>query len=214
MMKNCLLALFALLIFAGCSTKQNTFAQVNQVAKDSRCYPCDSAQGFEAKIKGLLYISDVGINCCADKRTLDTGVALKKVYLHRFYDLREEQKVIYIKNQKYYIDLNFNAIFYTYLKKELEARGIVVLDSNSKNSPYVTKVNLSFLQFASKQDTLGLHSKLVGVMSLSDINRDKKFTLRTKQDVQGFENLGDLSFYTHLLIKQMANKAASLISSL
>ncbi|HBK1660382.1 TPA: hypothetical protein LGB13_000841 [Campylobacter coli] len=49
---------------------------------------------------------------------------------------------------------------------------------------------------------------------MSDINKNKKFTLRTKQDVQGFENLKDISFYTHLLIKQMANKAASIISEL
>ncbi|EPW4237330.1 outer membrane lipoprotein MapA, partial [Campylobacter jejuni] len=60
----------------------------------------------------------------------------------------------------------------------------------------------------------GLHSKLVGVLQVSDINKNKKFTIRTKQDVQGFDDLKETTFYTHLLIKQMANKAASLISEL
>ncbi|EOH3945654.1 hypothetical protein ACL646_001765, partial [Campylobacter jejuni] len=59
-----------------------------------------------------------------------------------------------------------------------------------------------------------LHSKLVGVLQVSDINKNKKFTIRTKQDIQGFDDLKETTFYTHLLIKQMANKAASLISEL
>ncbi|EIR5587230.1 hypothetical protein LW861_001902, partial [Campylobacter jejuni] len=52
------------------------------------------------------------------------------------------------------------------------------------------------------------------VLQVSDINKNKKFTIRTKQDVQGFDDLKETTFYTHLLIKQMANKAASLISEL
>ncbi|TKX33155.1 outer membrane lipoprotein MapA [Campylobacter aviculae] len=213
MIKKFLLFTLVALFLNSCASK-NTFDQVNQISKDSACSPCESPNGYEAKIKGLLYISDIGIQCCANKRTLDTAVALKKVYLHRFYDLKENQKVFFTKNQKLLVDLNFNAIFYTYLKQELEARGIVVLDDNSADSPYVTKVDLAFVGYSAKQDGIGLHSKLVGVLNLSDVNKNRKFTLRTKQDVQGFENLKDITFYTHLLIKQMANKAASIISEL
>ncbi|MGH2305883.1 outer membrane lipoprotein MapA [Campylobacter taeniopygiae] len=213
MIKKCLIFVLAALFLNSCASK-NTFDQVNQISKNSACSPCESPSGYEAKIKGLLYISDVGIQCCANKRTLDTAVALKKVYLHRFYDLKEEQKVFFAKNQKLYVDLDFNAIFYVYLKQELQARGIVVLDDNSADSPYVTKIDLAFSKYSARQDGTGLHSKLVGVLNLSDVNKNRKFTLRTKQDVQGFENLKDVPFYTHLLIKQMANKAASIISEL
>ncbi len=213
MIKNFIFALIALFAFSACSSK-NTFAQVNQLSQSIECVSCDDPRGFEAKIKGLLYVSDVGIACCANKRTLDSAVALKKVYLHRFYDLKEEQKILFQNDKKYLISLNFNAIFYTYLKQELEARSIKVLENNSENSPYVTKIDLSFVDFNSKKDATGLHSRLVGVLSVKDINRNKKFTIRTKQDVEGFENLKEITFYTHLLIKQMANKAASVISSL
>ncbi len=204
----------AIALFLNACASKNTFAQVNQISKNTACSSCESPSGFEAKIKGLLYVSDIGIECCANKRTLDTGVALKKVYLHRFYDLKEEQKVLDAKGQKLYVNVDFNAVFYTYLKQELQSRGIVVLDSNNANSPYVTKIDFNFVNYGAKQDSLGLHSKLVGVLSVSDINRNKKFTLRTNQDVQGFEDLKDTTFYTHLLIKQIANKAASLISEL
>jgi len=200
-------------IFNACASK-NTFAQVSQISKNTQCYSCESANGFEAKIKGLLYVSDVGIQCCADKRTLDTGVALKKVYLHRFYDLREEQKILNSNGQRLFVNVQFNSVFYVYLKEELKFRGIEVLESNENNSPYVSKIDLSFIDFSSSQDSVGLHSRLVGVLSVSDINKNKKFTIRTRQDVRGFDNLREISFYTHLLIKQMANKAASIISSL
>ncbi len=214
-MNKKILFFIALALFLNaCASKQNTFTQVNQLSKASQCVPCESSSGFEAKIKGLLYVSDIGIQCCANKRTLDTSVALKKVYLHRFYDLKEEQKVLNARGQKLFVNLDFNAIFYVYLKQELEARGIIALDDNKADSPYVTKIDLAFIDYNAKQDSLGLHSRLVGVLNLSDINKNKKFTLRTKQDVQGFENLKDISFYTHLLIKQMANKAASMISEL
>lgn len=213
MIKKILFFTAIALLLNACASK-NTFAQVNQISKNTTCSSCESPSGFEAKIKGLLYVSDIGIECCANKRTLDTGVALKKVYLHRFYDLKEEQKVLDAKGQKLFVNLDFNAVFYTYLKQELQSRGIVVLDNNNANSPYVTKIDFNFINYSAKQDSIGLHSKLVGVLSVSDINRNKKFTLRTNQDVKGFEDLKDTTFYTHLLIKQIANKAASLISEL
>nr|WP_152778855.1 outer membrane lipoprotein MapA [Campylobacter hepaticus] len=204
----------SILFLNACASKQDTFSQVNQIAKKTQCVPCESLEGFEAKIKGLLYISDIGIRCCANKRTLDTGVALKKVYLHRFYDLKENQKVLNVKGKKLLVDVNFNAVFYVYLKQELEARGIIVLDNNEQDSPYVSKIDLNLVSYNALEDAIGLHSRLVGVLHVSDINKNKKFTIRTKQEVQGFNDLKEITFYTHLLIKQMANKAASLISDL
>ena len=214
MIKNFIFCLLALFMLGACASKQDNFAQVNQISKSTKCTSCEDPQSFEARIRGLFYVSDVGILCCANKRTLDTSVALKKVYLHRFYDLAEDQKVLLTDKRKYLIDLKFNAVFYTYLKQELEARGIEVLENNDKNSPYVTKIDLDFTNYFSRKDSIGLHSRIVGVLSVKDINKDKKFTIRTKQDVQGFENLQEITFYTHLLLKQMANKAASVISSL
>ncbi|KAA6227079.1 MULTISPECIES: outer membrane lipoprotein MapA [unclassified Campylobacter] len=212
MLKNLILCILAAFLLNACSS--NTYSQVNQIANNTQCYSCESSQAFEARIKGLYYVSDMGIKCCASKRTLDSSVAIKKVYLHRFYDLKEEEKVLNTDTRTYLVDVQFHTAFYIYLKQELEARHIEVLDDNNNNSPYVSKIDLSFTGFNSKQDTTGLHSRLVGVLSVKDINKDKKFTLRTKQDVEGFSNLRDISFYTHLLIKQMANKAASLISEL
>lgn len=215
MIKNFVFCLIAALLLNSCASKtKNTFEEVKNVSKNSQCYPCESAQGYEAKIKGLIYLSDIGIECCPNKRTLDTSVALKKVYLHRFYDLKEEQKTIFIDNKKYYLDTKFNAIFYSYLKQELELRNIIVLDNNNADSPYVTKVDLSFISFKANKDSLGLHSRLSGVLTLKNINLNKKITLHTRQDVEGFSDLKDLSFYNHLLIKQMANKVASIISEL
>lgn len=72
---------------------------------------------------------------------------------------------------KLFVDVNFNAVFYTYLKQELEARGIVVLDNNDQNSPYVSKIDLEFISYGATQDAIGLHSKLVGVLQVSDINK-------------------------------------------
>ncbi|MPV76981.1 outer membrane lipoprotein MapA [Campylobacter hepaticus] len=214
MLKKIFIFAMSILFLNACASKQDTFSQVNQIAKKTQCVPCESLEGFEAKIKGLLYISDIGIRCCANKRTLDTGVALKKVYLHRFYDLKENQKVLNVKGKKLLVDVDFNAVFYVYLKQELEARGIIVLDNNEQDSPYVSKIDLNLVSYNALEDAIGLHSRLVGVLHVSDINKNKKFTIRTKQEVQGFNDLKEITFYTHLLIKQMANKAASLISDL
>lgn len=76
---------------------------------------------------------------------------MKKVYLHRFYDLKEGQKVLNAKGKKLFVDVNFNAVFYTYLKQELEARGIVVLDNNDQNSPYVSKIDLIYILWSNSR---------------------------------------------------------------
>ena len=214
MFKNILFIFVSIFFLSACSSK-NTFSRVNQFTNDQQCYSCDSANGYEAKINGLLYISDIGLRCCPNKRTLDSAVALKKVYLHRFYDLKEEQKFLISNNtSKYYINENFNVIFYKFLEQELKNRGVVIISDQSKITPYVLKVSLSFADFNSVLNVSGLHSKVVGVLQVNDINFNKDFTIRTRQDVTGFSDMKDISFYTHLLIKQMANKAANIISSL
>lgn len=202
------------LFFIACAPAKSNFHRVNDLSKTQPCYRCDSANGFEAKIKGLLYISDIGLRCCADKRTLDSGVALKKVYLHRIVDLEEEKKVLYNQdNKKYFINEQFNVAFFQYLKQELQARGIVVVEGIN-NSPYVLRLDLSFIDFNSRLDSSGLHSNVTGRLSLKDINTDKEFIVRSRQDVMGFRDVRELSFYTFLLIKQLANKTASIISTL
>ncbi len=203
---------FCALFISACA-KKSTMQRAADIASQQHCYDCSSAKGYEANIQGLLYLSDVGLQCCADKRTLDTGVAIKKVYLHRIYDLPEEKKTFYIGNDRYFINENFNAAFYVFLEQELKARGIVVIDGIN-NSPYVLRLDLSFVDFSSKFDRTGLHSNISARLNLKDINTDKEFVVRTKQDVVGFNDEKEISFYTFLLIKQMANKVASIVSSL
>lgn len=211
MIQKIFLSILAL-FFVACSSK-TTLQKVSDLTNQQPCYSCESNQAFEAKVKGLLYISDVGLRCCADKRTLDSSVALKKVYLHRIYDLEEEKKVFYANNSQYFINEQFNAAFYVFLKQELKARGMVVIDEIN-NSPYVLRLDLHFINFSSNLDRTGLHSNLSAKLILKDININKEFIVRTKQDVMGFNDLREISFYTFLLIKQMANKTASVISSL
>ncbi|NDJ26599.1 hypothetical protein DMB95_01310 [Campylobacter sp. MIT 12-8780] len=200
------------LFFIACAPAQTTLQKASDLSKQQPCYRCDTAQGFEAKIKGLLYISDIGLQCCADKRTLDPSSALKKVYFHRIDDLSEEKKLFFAGNDRYFINEQFNVAFYVFLKQELEARGIIVVEGIN-NSPYVLRLDLSFIDFNSKLDATGLHSNISGRLTLKNINMNKQFVVRTKQDVMGFSDAREISFYTFLLIKQMANKTAELISA-
>ncbi len=200
------------LVFVACSSK-TTMQRVNEVSNNQSCYSCEDPKAFEAKIRGLLYISDVGIRCCADKRTLDKSVAIKKIYIHAVSDLSEEQKALYTDKQRYIINEQFNAIFYNFLTQELKARGMVVV-KGINNSPYVLRLDFNFLTFSSNIDKTGLHSNVSGRLTLKDINTNKDIIVRTKQDVIGFKDLNEISFYTYLLIKQLANKTASIISAL
>lgn len=213
MIRKIFLIAFALFLVACGSKSDTTIKQVNDTANKQACYPCDDPKAFEAKIRGLLYVSDVGIRCCADKRTLDKSVAIKKIYIHAVSDLSEEQKALYTDKQRYIINEQFNAIFYNFLTQELKARGMVVV-KGINNSPYVLRLDFNFLTFSSNIDKTGLHSNVSGRLTLKDINHDKDIVVRTKQDIMGFSNTNEISFYTYLLLRQLANKTANIISAL
>lgn len=210
-LKYALLSLLALFLSA-CVAGKTNLDKISDFAKSTPCVSCESTSAFEAKIRGLLYVSDVGFQCCADKRTLDPSVALKKVYLHSVLDLPEEEKVLKTNSQNYYINEKFNAAFYVFLKQELQARGIVVVEN--AQSPYTLRFDLQFIDFNAKLDSVSLFSNLSARVHFKNINIDKFYTIRTKQEVKGFYDVKDISFYTFLLIKQLANKTASVISAL
>ena len=94
-----------------------------------------------------------------------------------------------------------------------QARGMKIV-KGINNSPYVLRLDFNFLTFSSNIDKTGLHSNVSGRLTLKDINTNKDIIVRTKQDVIGFKDLNEISFYTYLLIKQLANKTASIISAL
>ncbi|TWO27129.1 outer membrane lipoprotein MapA [Campylobacter insulaenigrae] len=208
------------LFFSACavatknSAKNQGVIRVNEVVKiQTQCYNPSDSKAYEAKIQGLTYISDVGLKYCANKRTVDKSPSLKKVYIHRIYDLDENKKISMSEKTSYYIDENFNYYFYVFLKQELHNRGIVVVE-NIQDSPYILKVNLSFTDFYSRFNSNSLYSAIKGQLEIQNINNNKKIGIKTKQEIRGFNKVNELPFYTQLLIKQMANKAADIISSL
>ncbi|EAK0817972.1 hypothetical protein IO384_000862 [Campylobacter lari] len=204
------------LFFSACAvnSKNQSVAKVNELIKiQAQCYNPSDSKAYEAKIKGLVYISDVGLKYCANKRTIDKSASLKKVYIHRVYDLNENLKYSSSNGNNYYINENFNYYFYVFLKEELENRGIVVVE-DTQDSPYVLRVDLSFNDFYSKFDFNSLFSIIASQLTLKDINTNKTINIKTKQEVKGFYNIKDLPFFTQLLIKQVANKSADIISSL
>lgn len=209
-LKHIFLLCLAALVLSACANK-STLSSVSNFAKQSQCTSCESASGFEARVKGLIYLSDVGFQCCADKRTLDTSVALKKVYIHSILDLPEEQKLFKTTGGNYYLNEKFNVAFYVFLKEELEARGIIVVDEAT--SPYVYRINANFTSFNSNLDQVALNSNITAKVTFKNINMNKTYTVRSRQEVKGFHNLRESSFYTFLLIKQLANKTASIVSS-
>lgn len=212
MLRYLFIAVLAVFISA-CGSK-STSERVAKVVSEQNCYSCDDPRAFEAKIQGLLYVSDIGIRCCADKRTLDKSVAIKKIYIHSVKDLDEEDKIFHAKNQTLIINEKFNAVFYNFLRQELQARGMIVIEGIN-NSPYVMRVDVDFLSFNASLDNAGLHSNLSARLTLKYFNiGEREFVVRTKQDVMGFSDESEISFYTYLLLKQLANKTAAQISKI
>ncbi len=238
-MKNALMIFFILFFTACSSTMQpngtgyningtydekkidsNSFKNFKEVMRiNPKCEPCDNGSGSSITINGVDYSSDISLSCCKNVRKIDTGLALKKVYIHRVNDLREDQKIVRIQGKdKQFQDMHMNKradyMFYLLLKQELKERGIIVLEERS--SPYVMKLDFDFLGLQSYYSPSSAHlaSNLYGFLMLKDINKTKRYKISTTQDVRKFQtnNPDDFGVYLDLLIRQAANKVAEEIS--
>lgn len=235
-MKNLVLILAFLLGFSGCSylgfNKQSEVFisgscgveecvgesnSKEEIARfQTKCDPCFKAskKGFFSTIfNGYSYQSDISFNCCPDRRALDTSVALKKVYIHKILDLRESQKIISFITANTKTSLHtakrFNLLLYKALAKELEQRGVIVVDTPSvygiKLDFELSELNSIYLQKNAK-----LSSKLYGQLTLKTMGKIKRYNISTTQNVRSIEakNADDLGVFIELLVKQMANKIA------
>lgn len=236
-MKNRLM-LFFILFFTACSTMQTSgVKQSDEALNDSKidsksfknfkeimritpkCETCDGKNGSKVTIDGLEYSSDISLSCCHNTRKIDTKKALKKVYIHGVSDLREDQKTIRVQKkdrqfQDLYMNKRVDYIFYLLLKKELQERGIIVLED--KKSPYVIRLDFDFtaLQSYYSPSSRQLASNLCGFLVLKDINKTKRYKITTTQDVRKLEakDIDDFGVFLDLLVKQAANKVAEQVS--
>ena len=164
--KTIFLMIAATFIFLGCSSKTDDgmpilasnvssessgdakfhFEEVMKIPVD--CSSCKGS-GDTVTINGAKYKSDVAIKCCLKKNMIDTSAALKKVYIHRITDERQDaQSIKYIRHDGSTVVFNSNPrlelLFYMFLKQELLSRGIIVTDTQT--SPYTYKLDFSFTE--------------------------------------------------------------------
>lgn len=208
-MKKSLMILLAMFL-AACSTKHTPVDVDNEVLDiKNQAYNCNSKQAFVANILGHRYISDMGIKCLVGKRTINQAIDLKKVYLHRIDAMPEKIKIVKLRTRNYFIDKNFALAFYVYLKQELEDRGILVVE---QASPYVLKVDTKFTNFKADIKNHRFNSKIWLSMDTLYNGRKQDFKITTFQSVDHYYNIYDTPFFSDLLMRQLANKAASIIS--
>lgn len=228
---------FALFMFVGCASKscescygiggERTdiggadkfyFNQVMSVPAD--CSRCDG-KGGRLMINGTEYRSDVAIRCCLEKNMIDTDIALKKVYFHRFTDERESARAIYYTRRdgsKVVFNSNprLEVLFYMFLQTELQSRGIVVVDTQT--SPYTYRLDFKFQNLRGDYDRTSeqLSGRLEGQMMLSNINLKRQKSITTTHWVEKLEasRTGHFDFFVALLVKQAAIKVANEISKL
>lgn len=232
-MKNALMLFFTLFFVSCSSTMQlenqsydnkkidtNSFKNFKEVMRiNAKCKPCDNTSNDIINLNGVEYSSDIPLKCCQNLRKIDTNPALKKVYIHKINDLSQDQKIIKVQNkntkfQDIYTIKRVDNMFYLLLKNELKERGIIVVET--RQSPYVLKLDFDFLSLKSYylQSSEYLSSKLKGFLTLKDINKTKKYSISTTQDVKKLKanNTDDFEIYFALLIKQAANKVAQEVS--
>lgn len=229
--KNLILTILLASFISGCGLKFGSeqsyndsenkmlFHEVLKVPVD--CSDCSDFFGKKITINGREYTSDVAIKCCLAKNLIDTNVGLKKVYIHRIVDRRDSAKGIYYTNYdgvKKVFDVrpSIEALFYMFLEAELNSRGIVVVDTQT--SPYTYKLDFdiySFLAEYSKKSKI-LDGKLIGKLSLSNINFKKSLEISTKQQVKRLDadEIDEFDFFVALLAKQAANKVVDVISKI
>lgn len=229
-MKNLFLSFFTFFL-VGCSSSQPTASQIEVDSASKEQYQkiiripvnCDRCMDeFKTVIDGdVEYRSDVAIKCCLRDNLIDTGVALKKVFIHRIIDSRQSTDAIKFtkKNGRSYIftsNPRLEALFYLFLKQELNSRGIMVVETQT--SPYTYRLDFSFtdLKGSYSQSTRYLEARLEGAVRFSNINFTRNFSFATTQEAVKLkaEKSKDFDLYVSLLVKQMANKVAEEISKI
>ncbi|WP_169973300.1 hypothetical protein [Campylobacter sp. RM16191] len=235
--KTIFLMIVAAFLFLGCSSKTSDgpvlagnvssssssdakfhFEEVMKIPVD--CSSCKGS-GDTVTINGAKYRSDVAIKCCLKKNMIDTKVALKKVYLHRITDEREDvQSIKYIRANGSTVMFNSNPrlelLFYMFLKQELLSRGILVVENQT--SPYTYRLDFSFTELKGvySRNQEQLNSQLFGVLKIKNINFSRMLNITTKQEVKklAVSRTGQFDIYVSLLVKQAANKVAEEISKM
>ena len=240
MLRAILLAVFAAIFLTGCvakaslclscegidgvqsasiSSQDNTyFEEVLRIPAD--CSAC-KGRGDGVFINGVKYRSDVAINCCLEKNMIDINVGLKKVYFHRIVDARSSARSIYYTREDgsgvvFNSNPRLEVLFYMFLKRELNSRGIVVVDTQT--SPYTYRLDFRFdeLRGTYSRNSEILNGHLYGELVLSDINFKKRIPISTRHHVEELEasKSGQFDFFIALLVKQAAIKVADEITKL
>ncbi|MGP1485310.1 MAG: hypothetical protein ACTTJC_04335 [Campylobacter sp.] len=230
-MKN-LIALFLAFLLFGCSNSNPepnaTQIEVDSVSKSQyqkiikipvNCDRCMNE--FKTLINDVEYRSDVAIKCCLRDNFIDTNVALKKVFIHRITDTRKTSDAINFtksSGRSYIFTSNprLEALFYLFLKQELNSRGILVVETQT--SPYTLRLDFSFtdLKGSYSQKSRYLQAHLDGTVKFSNINLSRQFSFTTTQEANRLKasKSKDFDLYISLLVKQMANKVAEEISKI
>ena len=194
------------------------FEEVMRIPAD--CSAC-KGRGDALFINGVKYKSDVAINCCLEKNMIDTNVGLKKVYFHRIVDARSSARSIYytgVEGNSAVFNSNprLEVLFYMFLQRELNSRGIVVVDTQT--SPYTYRLDFRFDElrgsYSGSSEILNGHLK--GLLVLSNINFKKTLPISTRHHVEKLEasESGQFDFFIALLVKQAAIKVADEITKL
>lgn len=232
--KAIFIALIATFMLAGCASRycgscgtagadidgqsKMYFEEVMRVPAD--CSACEGS-GDGVFINGVKYKSDVAINCCLEKNMIDINIGLKKVYLHRIVDARENARSIYYTKKDgsgmvFSSNPRLEVLLYLFLEKELSSRGMVVVDTQT--SPYTYRLDFSFdyLRGNYNQNGETLNGRLNGRLHLSNINFNKQINIATRHHVEKLEadRSDQFDFFIALLVKQAAIKIADEISKL
>ena len=152
---------------------------------------------------------------------IDTNVGLKKVYFHRIVDARSSARSIYytgVEGNTAVFNSNprLEVLFYMFLQRELNSRGIVVVDTQT--SPYTYRLDFRFdeLRGSYSGSSEILNGHLNGLLILSNINFKKTLPISTRHHVEKLEasESGQFDFFIALLVKQAAIKVADEITKL
>lgn len=211
-MKNLIFLTIFAVFFASCSSLDayKNFPKVEKIS----CTNCkfENAE-FSGKINGYFYKSDTAPALFNQKLEYDKGLFLKKVYLRNIYDLEKNKKFVAKKKRLYLVQMDFNEAFEFYLKKELKARGIELVEG-PQESIYAIGIDFAFVDFKAEIEHSNLNSSLLGTLKIMDLNRYQVFNLSTYQNVERMWNVYKAPFYTHLLLRQLAIKTANTILAL